>query len=175
MSAVVQNQHRQQNLYWNQLVELKVACEYIRRYRDRLSRWVHGFAVLRAVASSGGIAGWAVWHELAFVWGSIIALSQLADALSGVFPFTKVHKAAAEHVIALDAMFIDVQLEWEAIFSGRVGDDEIASRVHRLRKAQHDAERKHFPEGLATDQSLFDLAQRDAEAYIIASYDVRDA
>ena len=28
--------HRLQALYWAELVQLKVGCEYIRRYRDRL-------------------------------------------------------------------------------------------------------------------------------------------
>ncbi len=172
MAAVDQAQHRQQNLYWNQLIELKVACGYIRRYRDRQSVWVRRFAVLKAVASSGSIAGWAVWKDYAFIWGMIIALAQLADALSGALPFTKIHKAASEHTVALDGMFIDAQLEWEAIFAGRVADEEIANRLHRLRKAQHAAESKHFPDGLAVNQAMFDLAQREAQAYIEANYDV---
>jgi hypothetical protein len=81
--------HRQQQLYWNQMVELKVATSYIRRYRDHLGRWVTGVGMLRAIASSGSIAAWALWKEHAFVWGAIIAVSQVADALKDVFPFTK--------------------------------------------------------------------------------------
>jgi hypothetical protein len=164
MSVAAQTQHRQQILYWNALVQMKVACAYIRRYRGRQKKWVTALAVLRAIASSGGIAGWAIWHELSFVWGAIIAASQVADALSGVFPFAKKHKSATKHTVTLDALFIDAQLEWEAIFAGRVSDTEIANRVYRLRKAVNDAEIKHFPDGLEVDHDLFDLAQSDAQA-----------
>ena len=52
--------HRQQDLYFNELFQLKVACEYQRRYLNWLSRWVTGFNVLRAIASSGAIATWAI-------------------------------------------------------------------------------------------------------------------
>ena len=73
--------HRQQDLYFNELFQLKVGCEYIRLYRNDLARWVTGFAALRAIASSGAIATWAVVQSYPLVWGGIIAASQLADAL----------------------------------------------------------------------------------------------
>jgi len=43
--------HRQQQLYWAQMIELKVASAYIRRYRDYLGKWVTGLGTLRAIAS----------------------------------------------------------------------------------------------------------------------------
>jgi hypothetical protein len=43
--------HRQQNLYWNQMVEIKVAAEYMRRYRDHAGKRVTALATLKAIAS----------------------------------------------------------------------------------------------------------------------------
>lgn len=93
------------------MIELKVEAAYIRQYRDELGRKVTALGVLKAVASSAGIAAWAIWKEYAFLWGVIIAASQVADALKEVFPFTKTHKAACDHAISLNSMFIDAQLE----------------------------------------------------------------
>jgi hypothetical protein len=128
MTEIIANPHRQQQLYWAQMIELKVAIGYIRRYRDHVGRWTTGIGTVRAIASSGGIAGWAVWHQYAFVWAIIIAASQVTDALKEVFPFTKKHKAASAHTMTLGSLFIDAQLEWENIFSGRYTDDEIMKR-----------------------------------------------
>jgi hypothetical protein len=172
LAAVLPLEHRQQDLYWKQLVELKVAASYMRRYRDRMAKRVRALEVLKAVTSSGGIAGWVIWKEHAFVWGAIIAASQLADALKNVFTFTKTHKAASEHTVSLDSLFIDAQLEWENIFTGRYADDEIMNRRHKLMKLQHDEERKHFPEGLDEAPSLFALAQEDAKHYFSVTYGV---
>lgn len=165
--------HRQQQLYWAQMVELKVAAGYIRRYRDRAARWVTALATLKAIASSGSIAAWAVWQEYAFLWGVIIAASQLADALKDVFPFAKIHKAASDQTISLDGIFIDAQLEWENIFSGRYSDEQIMNRRHKLMKLQHETERKNFPNGLAEKEALVAAAEHEAEVYFATTYDVK--
>ena len=106
------------------------------------------------------------------MWGAIIAVSQLADALKEVFPFTKNHKAASEHTISLNSMFIDAQLEWENIFSGRYSDEQIMNRRHKLMKLQHEAESKNFPDGLALKTDYFAEAQEEAKEYFGATYRV---
>ncbi len=147
------------------------AC-YIRLYRDYLGKRVTALGTLRAIASSGSIAAWALWKEHAFMWGVIIAASQVVDALRDVFPFTKKHKAASAHTVTLNSIFIDAQLEWENIFSGRYTDDQIMNRRHKLMRLQHDAERTSFPDGLATRDSLFVQAEQEAKDYFTATYGV---
>ena len=173
MNGEATNFHRQQNLYWNQLIELKVAAGYIRRRRDDLGKKVTSLATLKAVASSGGIAAWAIWKDYAFLWGAIIAASQLADALKDVFPFTKTHKAACEHTITLNSMFIDAELEWENIFSGRYTDEHIMNRRHKLKKIQHETERKNFPNGLPEIEAFVAQAEQEAVEYFDGMYGVK--
>jgi len=154
------------------MFELKRAASYIRFYRDSLGKWVTGLGALKAIASCAGIAAWAIWREYAFIWGAIIAASQVADALKDVFPFSKKHKAACEHAVILANLFIDVQLEWENVFAGRYTDDEIMKRLHQLRKMQLDAESRNFPDGLAERPVLLDRATQDATEYLAATYGV---
>ena len=127
---------------------------------------------LKAVASSVGIAGWAVWNKYYFMWAVIIAASQVADALKEVFPFAKKHKAASELALALAGLFIDVQLEWENIVSGRFTDEQVLNRLYKLRKLRFDAERTGFPDGLALRTDLQDQAKRNAEEYFRTNYPV---
>jgi hypothetical protein len=74
--------------------------------------------------------------------------------------------------MALGSLFIDAQLEWENIFSGRYTDEEIMKRRHKLMKLQHEAERASFPDGLATQGSLFTQAQQEAKEYFKTTYGV---
>jgi|ERR1700722_11359921 len=173
MNEGVQNPHRQQQLYWAQMIELKAACAYMRLYRNHLSRWVTAIGTIRAVASSGSIAAWALWREHAFVWAAIIAISQVLDAVKDVFPVTKRHKVASDHVNQLESLFIDAQLEWENIFTGHYPDGEIANRRHKLMKLQHEAEAKSFPDGLAERKSDFRVAQAETKLYFEKTYDVQ--
>src|SRR5271167_2428242 len=86
--------------WWNSRLRLLTSAGY----RDYLDKWVNGLGTLRAIASSGSIAAWALWREHAFVWAATIAVPQVADALRDVFPFTKRHKAASAHTIVLGSM-----------------------------------------------------------------------
>jgi len=172
MNDIAAQSHTQQQLYWQEIIKLKVASLYICRYRDHLGRWVTGLGVLKAIASSVSIAAWAIWQKYSFIWGFVIAISQIADALKDVFPFAKKYKAAAQHAITLDVLFIDAQLEWDNIFSGKYTNDQISTRLHKLRRLEHDAERQNFPDGLARKPSLFDLAEQDAATYFSITYGV---
>jgi hypothetical protein len=68
-----EDSHRQQDLYWKPMIELKVAAAYVRRHRDDRGAWVMRLGILKAIASNGGIAAWAVWKQYAFLWGAVIA------------------------------------------------------------------------------------------------------
>ena len=154
------------------MINLKADAAYIRLYRDSRGKWVTALGTLKAVASCTGIAAWTIWKEFAFLWGAIIAASQVADALKDVFPFAKEHKAASEHSMTLETLFIDVQLEWETIFAGHSSDEEIMKRLHQLRKLQLEALRHNFPDGLAAEEALLEQAKKEAEQYFITTYGV---
>jgi hypothetical protein len=172
MSENAPDPHRQQRLYWNEMINLKADACYVRLYRDSQGRWVTCLGTLKAIASSSSIAAWVIWREYAFVWGAIIAASQLADALKDVFPFAKQHKAANAQAMTLDNLFNDTQLEWENIFSGRYSDEEIMMRLHKLRKLELDALQRNFPDGLATNDAFLAQAKQEAETYIKSTYGV---
>lgn len=151
---------------------MKVAASYIRYYRDYLGRWVTGIGVIKAVAASTSIGAWTIWKDYAFVWGAIIAASQVLDAVKDVFPVTKRFKAASEHVVALDSLFIDAQLEWESVFSGAYTDAQIMTRLHKLRRLQHEAECRSFKDGLPLREDLFKQAEIEAETFFRQTYGV---
>ena len=155
------------------MIDLKSEASYIRLYRDSLEKWVTSIGALKAIASCGGIAAWVIWKEYAFVWGAIIAASQVADALKEVFPFAKKHKAASVYSMTIDNLFNDVQLEWENIYSGRYTDEEIMKRLHQLRKLRLDALQHNFPDGLAARNALAVQAKQTAEDYFETTYGVK--
>jgi hypothetical protein len=172
MSETTHDPHRQQRLYWNQMLQLKGALSYTCLYRNYLGRWVTGLGALRAIASCGGIAAWAIWKEYAFIWGTIIAVSQVMDALKDVFPFAKLHKACSEHAITLSYLFVDAELEWESVYAAKYADDEIMSRIHKLKKVKLDAEGKSFPDGLFPKSSFRAQAEQESQEYFAQTFSV---
>ena len=159
------------SLYWAQLRQVKAAGIYMRLYRNRLAKRVRAIELIKAVSSSGAIAGWVVWKDLPFLWAGIIAAAQLLDALKGVFPFAKLHRAASDLTIAMETIWIDADAEWTDIYAGRLTDQDISKRLQKLRKLQLDAERKHFPEGFEPDPKLVALAEQETESYLRITLD----
>ncbi|HEV2646559.1 MAG TPA: hypothetical protein VGU46_09365 [Acidobacteriaceae bacterium] len=164
--------HDRQRQYWEEMVKLKAANLYICSYRDYLGHWVTTVATIRAIASSLSIAGWAIWHNLSFIWASIIAASQVADALKDVFPIAKKNKAASDLSGVLENLFIDAQLEWDSIFSGKYTDDQISTRLHKLRSLRLQAEHRNFPGGLSVRSKLQAQARTGATIYFQETYGV---
>lgn len=164
--------HRQQALYWAKMVELRVAANYIRGYRNYLGRWTTGIGTVRAVASSLSIGGWAIWHQYAFVWAAVIASAQVLDAIREVFPVTRRKKAAGELAIVLEGLFIDAQLEWENVFAGKYTDEQISKRLHTLRTQHHMAEGRLFHEGLSVRDWILRKSELDAELFFQSTYGV---
>ena len=164
--------HREQEFYWGQLVELKALSFVVRRYRDDQAWWVRCIGIIKALATSGTIAGWAIWKDYAFVWGIILALSQLLDALKDFIPQAKHLQNASELLAVVEAMFIDARFEWNAIYNGLVPAPEIMAKWQKLAKMQLEAERKYFPDGISLPKNEEALALQDAKAYFKATYGV---
>lgn len=157
-------------LYWAQLRQVKAASIYMRLYRNRLAKQVRAVELIKAISSSGAIAGWVIWKDAPLLWGSIIAAAQFLDAVKGVFPFAKLHRAASDLTVAMETIWIDADAEWTDIYAGRLTDQEITKRLQKLRKLQLDAERKHFPDGFEPSPRLVELAEAETESYLRITY-----
>ena len=165
-------QARQQALYWNQLVQLKVGAEYIKAYRERVARRIWLFDLTKAVASNGAIAAWAIVKAHPLLWGGVIAGSQLADVIKGTLPLAKIHEGAARLTQSLDALFIEAQFEWERIAAGKLEEEEISAARRRIMTVEHDLQAKHFPDGLARRPDLLKVAEAETAAYFKGLFDM---
>lgn len=85
--------------------------------------------------------------------------------------FVQQHKAASDLTVALELLFIDAQYEWEKIYAGRMGDDDIMAARQKMQKLRLEAERKYFPEGFEPPQKLVTLAAKETQAYMTITYD----
>jgi hypothetical protein len=161
---------REQILYWQELVQLKADSCYVRDYRNAVGKWVTGIAALRAVTSASSIAIWAVWKEHAYVWASLIALAQVADALKDVFPLYKKQTALSRWSGSLNRLFVDAQRDWDDIAGGSCTNQQIRRTLHKLRLRKQAAEAKWIPNGLAMKQRLFEAAQMEAVQFFRKRY-----
>lgn len=93
------------------------------------------------------------------------------DAVLSVIPITTRQKAVNALHMDLTALFIDALFEWEAIYSGRLTEEEISEARKKLMSLQHEVVKKHLPTNdLPERRDLFRLAEEDAIAYLEERY-----
>ncbi len=163
-----------QQMYWQEFLQLKTNALYIRNYRNSVGSWVTVTATVRAIASSGSIAAWVVFRDHARIWASIIALSQLADALRNVFPFARRRKVLSAWTRALDRLFILAQRDWEDIAAGRSDDLKTRKLLHQLRLNQQKLEHRFAPDGLDRKEALVLAAEAETVRYSEARYNTEE-
>ena len=78
------------------------------KYQTR-DRWIN---IILAISSSSSIATWAVWDDYDFVWGGIIVVSQVINAVKHLFPYKKSSKAINQASQKLDLITIEYELLW---------------------------------------------------------------
>jgi len=163
-------ENRAQSLYWTELIELKGACEYVRRYRDSLSATLTRFAVARSIVGVAALGGWITTTINPHIWAAVIVLVQIAEALQRAVPYAARFTGTNDLCAALDALFIEALLEWEEIAAGRIKEETITKRWGRLMTLRLAADRKALPHGLPRRRKLERLAAEDANAYFKSLY-----
>ena len=162
-----------QERYWRRLTELKTHSLYINLYQMKTEgrdRWINGFL---AVASSSSIGGWAVFRDYAFVWGCIIALSQVITAIKDHLPYRRRLKPLSGLSHDLARLLLCVEHDWFDVSEGKLTNPAIQKKITGIRTQLVDLMKKHFEsQSLPPDQTLMRLAESEAASYFSSHYGI---
>lgn len=161
----------QQSRYWNEMTQLKGHIFYLShhcRRADGVDFWIK---CLTAVASSGSIAGWAIWRSYGFVWGLVIAISQVINATKQYLPYESRRKATNDACKDLEGLFIKAESDWYYVSEGLLTDEQIHKKTIGLKKAKADIVKKHMSSlVLPRNRTYQRRAAKDAEDYFQTVY-----
>lgn len=156
-----------QSRYWQEFLDLKRDARYIDLYQARtesIDRIIGGFT---AVTSSVSIGGWAIWQNLSFLWGCIIAVSQVLGAVKNYLPYKKRLRALAALSPELNALSIAAESGWFEVSRGILDEQEIYALQMKLKKKKQDVVHKSFSEYSLPDcKKLMQLADADTLEYV---------
>lgn len=124
-----------QERYWREMDQLKVHIFYLEEYLEKTIKIDRGIKIFLAVASSGSIAGWAIWQHISFVWGGIIAASQIVNSVKEYLPYSKRLKALQGITNDLEALFLNFESRWFDVAEGNLTNEEI-HKMHMMFKEQ---------------------------------------
>ena len=156
-----------QDRYWKEFFELKVHVNYLEIYIERTERSDKIINMFLAVTSSSSICGWAIWSQYGFIWGIIIALSQLLNAIKIFLPYRTRLKALGNILKELEELLVICERKWFDVAEGRLHIEEINKLQFEIRGRKVKALNKYFgTTSLPVNNKFFNQAKKLANTYI---------
>jgi hypothetical protein len=160
-----------QERYWSELYQLKVHINYIELYTADSNKIDQMMKIVLAISSSASIGAWAVWRDLSFVWGSVIASSQIIVAIKPYLPFKARLKAYSSILHELTELFIHSEANWYEIASGVRDEKAINKALTTLRLQKQKILKKYLVSEIIPDnQKKAQKAEERALAYFSCFY-----
>lgn len=137
------------NEFWNMLIEIKRCERYYWHYKIHSEKVLRGLNAFIGFASCAGIASLAIWKNLWFIWGAIVAIAQALGAIQHLLPYSKQITSISYLLPDLDKLINEINYVWGTI--DELSDKEINDLIFKYRNEFVDLESKYvgntfFPE-----------------------------
>ncbi len=108
-----------------------------------------------AITSSSSIGGWVIWNEYGIIWGCVIAVSQVINAIKGFLPFQKRAKQIGSLNTEVEKLALDAEGQLYSVFEGKLTDEDIFNLVTKLKQQKLEASHKHFKDQVLPIKSKY--------------------
>jgi len=160
-----------QERFWKEFHQLKVQVVYVQELLLEAERNERVAKMAIAITSSASIGAWVVWKELAWLWGAIIAGSQVFSAIYPHLPYKERLKTYAAVLRDLERLFIDAEHKWQSVADGSLSVQKINAERTLLNKKKGDILNKYMPSSVFPASSkIQDRAENEAANYFSYYY-----
>lgn len=156
----------QQRIYWEEMLTTRRDARYVDFYLARTEVTDRCLKAFLAIAASTSIGGWIIFQKYAFIWASIVAASQVLQAVKEYLPYKTRLKALATLSQDLNSISFAAENHWYKVSSGSLYDDDVHDLRFELKQRKMAAVQKAFPaSGLPEHKKLAAKAEREAVNY----------
>ena len=125
-------------------MQLRASVYYLQAYQIHSEKWDNRIQIFLAITSSSSIGGWVIWNEYGIIWGCVIAVSQVINAIKGFLPFQKRAKQIGSLNTEVEKLALDAESQFYSVFEGKLTDEDIFNLVTKLKQQKLEASHKHF-------------------------------
>ncbi len=153
------------------MVQLRIDIFYLDCFYLEAVRFDTSIEIFLAIVSNGSIAAWVIWSKAQFIWASIIALSQLVNAIKPYLPYQRRVRNLEPLKIALTELLLQMEEKWYQVSEGQLSDEEIYSLIMELKRQQVKLTNFHLSmTPLPQNQNYFTQAEQKANEYFNLNY-----
>lgn len=133
-----------QHQYWNELQNLKAHVYYLELYQLSSEGWERRINIFSAVMSSGSIGGWVIWKDLSFLWGLLIAISQVISVVYKFLPFKERIKPVSSAALELSVLADAAEKDWFDVAGGHLSERQINDKRFAIKLAKTKIMKSNF-------------------------------
>ncbi len=133
-----------QETYWRKMTQYKYALCYFDAHLARCVRIDRTIKIFSAITSSTAIAAWATWQGLSFLWGLVIAISQVVMAVNEFLPYKKRVKELSNIRASLTPVYNDMEKEWFFVCNGKMTCEQINNCCYKFVQRWNSIDDKYF-------------------------------
>jgi len=160
-----------QETYWNLFCYLKIRTIHNYYYNIETEKIDRYLRIFLAITSSASIAAWTIWKEFSQIWGGIIALSQLLNAIKDYLPYQNRMRKLSSFSSELNTLLLLCERKWYDVASGNMTEREIHQAFMDMKESLQKSEEKHFSESpLPINDKIFEKAELEAATYFKTFY-----
>lgn len=119
---------------WYNLLDIKFKSLYYDELATKYQIINRRINVFLALTSSASIASWAIWNQLNFLWGLIIAASTVVNVIKPYFPFSKYIGEISRISVQLDNLSWEYEKLWYNYESGKHSEEDCFKLFMELKK-----------------------------------------
>ena len=151
--------------YWNMMTLQKYSLIYLNKHFENSVKIDRRIKIFMAIASCSSIAAWTIWQQFAYIWGVIIAISQLIGAIYEILPFKKRIEELSSLKSELSALYLLIE-RIVSRFKWRYSEAEINDLIFKHRNDWDTIDEKYFKDDvLPVNEEFREIAEDECERY----------
>jgi hypothetical protein len=120
---------------WSTFVNMKFKGLLFAVALSKNQKYDRNINIFLALAASTSIGAWAVWKEYPFLWGGVIAASQVVTTIKPYLPYNKMVKELNSRCLKMDLLNIEFEERlWNMIERGQISENTISERYYYFSK-----------------------------------------
>lgn len=160
-----------QERYWKEFYQMNVHVNYLDIYLEKSEFFNKTISIFLAFTSSSSICSWAIWNEYGFIWGLIIALSQLINVIKHFLPYQNRLKFLPKIIRDLEDLLITCEEKWFDVAEGKLTEEEINKLQFEIKRKKNNSLHKHLGGNtLPSKEKYSEKAKEMANTYIANFY-----
>lgn len=124
--------------YWAMYTELKHKERYYWHYQIHVKRLNAAISAFCIIVSASSIAGWGIWSQIPLLWGVILAIAQIIQAVKPLFPFNQQISSLNFLLPTLTKCMIEIDREWDEVNLLNSEDENFSANVSQMIHNRYD-------------------------------------